>query len=383
MFRIYSSTLTDREGRGGVSSKGASLQSGKGELTLIRIGLSLYLALILMMSIFISPAATAASEPAYSLTISSDNPEPGSEITVTVKGENFEDVYAYEVNLEFDTSRLAFKSAKADQESGFSISPIVKGDKIQFAHTKVGQVSGDSGTLTLCTFTFEAIDSGQAQVALKNVKLVNSQLASSSQMSSASVLANVANFPEENGIYFKDILHHWAKDTILDAVKKGFVDGYPDHTFRPDNNISRAEFVTMLLRALHIQPGDNSNLSFADLSIIPEWSRPYVSEAVQAGIITGYEDQTFRPARPITRAELAVMIVKALGLKVDPNAQSAFADASDIPDWAVPYVATAADAGLIQGRDGHMFAPNDNATRAEAVKLIMSMLNYKGVQGAE
>ncbi|GGI46499.1 hypothetical protein GCM10008018_17400 [Paenibacillus marchantiophytorum] len=304
--------------------------------------------------------------------------DSGSEITVTVKGENLKDVYAYEVNLEFDNKRLIFKKAKAEQEGGFSISPIIKENKIQYAHTKLGKVPGDDGKITFCTFTFEPIDAGEAQIALKDVKLVNSQLASSVLSNSAKVSTLIDKLPTIKETNFKDIRNHWAKEAIFAAVKQGFVDGYSDQTFRPDEDVSRSEFVAMLIRALHIQPTDSSGLAFADLNSIPVWSRPFVSEAVKLGIVNGYADNSFRSGNSISRAELAVMIVKALGMKVDLNNPSTFADAGDLPDWAVPYVSAAAKARLIQGRGDNLFAPNDRATRAEAVNLILSMLKHKG-----
>ncbi|TXK83828.1 S-layer homology domain-containing protein [Paenibacillus sp. N3.4] len=343
-----------------------------------RTYLSFCFALVLFISFLTSHAVLAATGPTFTLSISDHNQKPGDEISVTVKGDNFNDVYAYEVNLEFDNKLLKLKGAKAEQESGFSISPIVKGNKIQFAHTKVGKVAGDSGKISLCTFTFEPIDSGEAQFGLKDVKLVNSQLASSTLANSAIVSAHVDKVLT-NEMNFKDILNHWAKEAILAAVKQGFVEGYPDQTFRPNNNVSRSEFVAMLIRALKIQPTGGSSLPFTDADQIPDWSKPFVSEAVKLGIVSGYEDNSFRSADPISRAELAVMIVKAFGLQVDWSAKASFADANDIPSWAVPHVAAAADAGFIQGRGNNLFAPNDKATRAEVVNLILSMLKHKGL----
>ncbi|MEK8129997.1 S-layer homology domain-containing protein [Paenibacillus filicis] len=343
-----------------------------------------YLTFCLTLVLLLSSWSTilAAGDPVFTLTM--NEPEkPGGEISVTVKGEQADDIYAYEVNVEFDSKRLKFKGAKAEQGSGFSISPIVKGNKVQFAHTKVGKVAGDSGNVTLCTLTFEPIESGEAPISLKDVKLVNSKLVASTQSNSSVVLALVDKVPAGKEVSFTDIQGHWAKDVIVESVKRGFVDGYPDQTFRPDYDVSRSEFVAMLIRAMKIQPAAGNSLSFADADSIPDWAGPFIGEAVKLGIVSGYEDNSFRSSNPITRSELAVMIAKAFGMKVDEGAQSAFADADDIPDWAVPYVTAAADASLIQGRGENLFAPNDKATRAEAVNLILSVLRSKSPQGAE
>ncbi|CAH0118390.1 hypothetical protein PAE9249_00877 [Paenibacillus sp. CECT 9249] len=173
-----------------------------------------------------------------------------------------------------------------------------------------------------------------------------------------------------------DIAAHWAKEAIEKAVRLGFVTGYEDGTFRPNAEVTRAEFAAMLARAMKWE-GDGASLSFADRDAIPAWAGTSVAGAVKAGMIQGYDDNTFRSARNVTRAEIAAMIVRALGLKVNPDAELTFADTDRVPAWAVPYVAAAAEAGLMQGRGNNQFAPGDNAARAEAVTLILAMLESK------
>lgn len=118
-------------------------------------------------------------------------------------------------------------------------------------------------------------------------------------------------------------------------------------------------------------------LSFADEAKIPDWAKPFVSEAVGAGVIKGYDDNTFRANNPITRAEMAVMIMRASGIKVNSENKSTFADANQIPAWALPSVTTAVEAGLIKGRGNNRFVPGDHTTRAEAVTLILALIDYE------
>lgn len=178
-----------------------------------------------------------------------------------------------------------------------------------------------------------------------------------------------------NKVNFSDITSHWAKSSIEEAVSLGFVSGYNDGTFRPNSQITRAEFTVMLSNALKLE-GDYA-LTFADAKSIPAWAKTYVGQAVQAGIISGYNDDTFRASQNITRAELAVMIQRATGITPDENARPSFKDNSSIPSWAVSSVATAVNNGLINGRGNNLFAPNDNATRAEAVTLILNLIHSK------
>jgi hypothetical protein len=98
---------------------------------------------------------------------------------------------------------------------------------------------------------------------------------------------------------------------------------------------------------------------------------------VQAGIVSGYEDASFRPDARITRAEMATMIAKALQVHLDTVAQTGFADDEDIPEWAKGAVDAIRKLGIVNGRDGNRFVPNDTATRAEAVVMLLRMLELQ------
>ncbi|OZQ70038.1 hypothetical protein CA596_24380 [Paenibacillus odorifer] len=170
---------------------------------------------------------------------------------------------------------------------------------------------------------------------------------------------------------------HWAAAAIEKAVAGGFVSGYPDNTFRPNQKVNRVEFITMLARALQLPDSGNTS-SFKDSAKIPAWAKSFVAQAVALQIISGYDDGTFRPTQELTRTELAVMVVRALGITVDPKATLTFNDAKDVPAWAVPYIAAAADAGIVNGIGQNRFAPNQVASRAEAVTIILNLLEKQG-----
>ncbi|MHA7963211.1 S-layer homology domain-containing protein [Paenibacillus sp. CAU 1782] len=171
---------------------------------------------------------------------------------------------------------------------------------------------------------------------------------------------------------FKDDKGHWAEENIKKAVADGLITGYDDNTFRPNKVVSRAEFVTILGRALSLEPVSNP-VAFKDMDKIPSWAQDHVAKAVQAGIINGYSDETFGPANALNRAEMITMIIRAAGIKPDANANVSFADANDIPAWAIPYVATASQMGLTNGVGGNRFAPLKSATRAEALTIILAL----------
>ncbi|NOU65544.1 hypothetical protein GC096_16035 [Paenibacillus sp. LMG 31461] len=177
-------------------------------------------------------------------------------------------------------------------------------------------------------------------------------------------------------VSFSDIAAHWAEASIKQAVSAGIVMGYLDNTFKPGRTVTRAEFAVMLMNALKPQ-GDGAALTFTDKEKIGSWAQKSIAQAVYAGIISGYEDGSFRPNAEITRAEMAAMIAKALGLTGGTTETPGFADDKDIPDWAKGAVATIKNLGIIEGKGATQFAPGDKMTRAEAVTVLLKMLEQK------
>ncbi|WP_213595553.1 chitobiase/beta-hexosaminidase C-terminal domain-containing protein [Paenibacillus woosongensis] len=179
--------------------------------------------------------------------------------------------------------------------------------------------------------------------------------------------------PNEPVIAFTDIAGHWAEDYIMRAVEKGFVSGYPDGTFEPNNPVTRAEFTVMLAGALKLE-GNGSELTFTDHDRIGGWAKQAVAQAVQAGIVDGYNDGSFRPNAQITRVEMAVMVARALQLELNANALPGFADDETIPGWAKGAVEAIRKLGIVDGRGGNRFVPNETASRAEAVVMLLRLM---------
>ncbi|MBU5442212.1 S-layer homology domain-containing protein [Paenibacillus sp. MSJ-34] len=160
------------------------------------------------------------------------------------------------------------------------------------------------------------------------------------------------------------------------AASQQIVSGYPDGTFKPDSPVTRAEFTVMLARTLKLD-GAGSAPALTDWSKIGAWAEQAVALAVQAGIVNGYEDGSFRPEAHITRAEMASMIARALGGLLDENATTGFADDEDIPKWSKGAVAAIRQLDIVIGRGAGRFVANDAATRAEAVAMLLRMLEYQ------
>lgn len=177
-------------------------------------------------------------------------------------------------------------------------------------------------------------------------------------------------------ISFSDIVNHWAENYIQHAATKGIVSGYPDGTFKPNHPVTRAEFTVMLIEALQLK-GTGAALTFTDTAQIGAWAKQSAARAVQSGIITGYADGSFRPDAQITRAEMAVMIARAMQLPMESGASTVFADDADIPHWARGAVEAIRKLGVVNGRGDNRFVPHDTATRAEATVMLLRLLEQQ------
>lgn len=162
-----------------------------------------------------------------------------------------------------------------------------------------------------------------------------------------------------------DIAGHWAEDVITQWENAGMISGYEDGTFRPNNSVTRAEFVIMMNNALGLT--ETGEVSFSDVQP-GNWFYNAVAVAVAAGYCSGYEDGTFKPSATITRAEAAVMIANAAGLTQDATGAAAFTDS--IPAWAQGSVGAVVNAGFMSGYPDGTFAANQSITRAEAVSSL-------------
>ena len=173
-------------------------------------------------------------------------------------------------------------------------------------------------------------------------------------------------FPGGTAAAFSDIEGHWAGTSLRNWLEAGLAGGYPDGTFRPNNPVTRAEFVTFLNQAfaLSAPPGETR---FTDVPVTA-WFYDVVSTAVEAGIVTGYPDGTFKPQNPITRQEAAVVLARLL----DPGEEdsSSFTDDDQIASWAANAVNLVAAAGIVGGYPDGSFRPGNPITRAETVIVL-------------
>ena len=172
---------------------------------------------------------------------------------------------------------------------------------------------------------------------------------------------------------FNDVeADYWAYDYIMELSGKGIINGYGDGTFRPESNITRAELTAVICRAMGpAEPDAPSAAVFADVRA-GEWYSPYIAWASGAGYVTGYPDGTFLPDENITREDICVILARTAKTQDAPAPD--FADSAEISDYAVFGVGLMRSMGIINGKENNRFDPKAPATRAEVCKMISKMI---------
>lgn len=172
-----------------------------------------------------------------------------------------------------------------------------------------------------------------------------------------------------------DIKGHWAEWPMGHLIEKNVLAGEGNNMYFPDRNVTRAEMATFLVRALKLSNALKAK-SFSDVKD-GEWYTDPIAIASSYGLINGYDDGSFKPNQRINRAEMASMLVGGLrlaGVDVSKNAPLNFKDAGKIPNWAKAAIEVVYAYELMGGRPGFVFAPVDNATRAEASAVIYNLM---------
>lgn len=168
---------------------------------------------------------------------------------------------------------------------------------------------------------------------------------------------------------FSDTKGHWAETAIEQAAASGYIKGYPDGTFRPNQGVTRAEFIAILNGAFNVPKSASTALSFKDVST-GDWFAEAVRAAVAAGYVSGYPDGTFRPNQSVNRQEAAAFLARLLNLK--GSATLKFGDIAQIDEWARPAVAALVEKGVLSGYPDGTFRPKRTITRAEAAVMVNS-----------
>jgi hypothetical protein len=179
---------------------------------------------------------------------------------------------------------------------------------------------------------------------------------------------------------FTDTTGHWASTYISKAVSYGFVKGYLDGSFKPDNPVTRAEFCTMLNGALGVT--NTTSINFSDVPS-SEWYYTNVRKAVATGYTSGYLDNTFKPNGKITRQEAAVMISKIIPPYQGSASLASLGDNANIADWARAAATKVYAAGYIKGDTNNLYRPTASLSRAEAAAILTRLIEGETIVTAD
>ncbi|MFZ4453162.1 choice-of-anchor I family protein [Salibacterium aidingense] len=201
-------------------------------------------------------------------------------------------------------------------------------------------------------------------------------LAATHEMSGTIAVYELSEKTGENGSVFQDIDEdYWAYPHIKELQENGIVTGRADGTFAPSEEVTRAQFAVMLSRALDLEQDSDRDGVFED---VPEWAADEVKAVYEAGIATGKTNGRFFPQDPITREQMAAMLVRAYEYQTGETAEAAeisYNDRDSISSYAHDSVEKAAGLEWMTGTGDGMFQPKEASTRAQAAKVI-SMLKH-------
>ncbi|NSW81715.1 MAG: S8 family serine peptidase [Syntrophothermus sp.] len=178
---------------------------------------------------------------------------------------------------------------------------------------------------------------------------------------------------------FADISGKPDNESIARLAESSVVAGYPDGTYRPNKPITRLEFLLILVRAGGGRERSAVAKEFLDQKEVPAWARQDLAEAVRRGLVAGYPDGTLRPNQPVTRAEMAAMLVRAFGAGF--GGKPPYTDLKRTPSWARPAVVQAWSRGLLDGLRTllyRQFYPYRHVTRFEAALCVARGFGIKG-----
>ena len=166
---------------------------------------------------------------------------------------------------------------------------------------------------------------------------------------------------------------HWFYNDVLYVYENGLMNGVSDTEFAPNETLTRAMVVTILSRMSGEEIAEATESAFSDVAT-GMWYSNAIAWAASKNIVNGFEDGTFQPDAPVTRAQLVTILYRYAqykGMDVSTLSDLAqFTDAADVPAYALEAMQWAVGSGLIQGSNNAL-TPQANASRAQIATILM------------
>lgn len=281
----------------------------------------------------------------------------------------------YEFNMNEDTATLSVVNSgvKKTLKSDIKVSPLRVNEKNEFSYQikeengRVRMIIWQDGKQVLNTVLDESRTDGYFGIWSEN----------------QGILVHGAKLVEETDTTyeltsFDDVSkNRWSAQAITKLAEKGIVSGTTEKTFEPTRNITRDEFLTLLVKGFDIGLETDIQNSFADVKA-GLWNEPYITKAVELGIVKGVSETEFGVGKEITRQDMAVMadnMLKALTLVPDTvSVPVEFSDGEGVAGYAKEAVKLLSEKGILNGNEKGEFMPLAYATREQAAKVIYDLL---------
>ncbi|EHS58008.1 S-layer domain protein [Paenibacillus sp. Aloe-11] len=291
----------------------------------------------------------------------------GTTSPITVTGLSNGTTYTFTVKAENGAGSSA---ASAVSKEVTPTAPSRKRDKSVTDTSSASSTSTISSTQTTLPAPASNPEPAQPTVDVFKSSIVN--VASSVK----AIESKIAEAKQANvKIELADIKGHWAEKAIDTFVKLQIIKGYGDGQFKPNGDITRAEFAMLISRAFDISGGADHSAAMSDIS--SHWAKEAIEKLASAGVLGGYGDGTFKPNQTISREEMAIILSRIVNLDgVDKeDSKGNFPDISIASPYATNAIKDVAEAGIINGKSNGAFDPHGNATRAEALTIVLNALN--------
>ncbi|HEY9872573.1 MAG TPA: DUF1565 domain-containing protein [Candidatus Obscuribacterales bacterium] len=329
---------------------------------------------------------TGTAAPLIENNIFTKNNGNGITIGRTSKGEIRNNLFqdtGYAIAIGDKASPLVTKNRIIQNRSGVVVSseaaPVLRNNFIE-NNTEDGVVIISNGQPDLGTKETSGQNRirGNTRYDVNNSTKSNIVLAYGNDIDQQRIRGNVEFAGAQLAKYIKDIQGHWAQAYIEALSAKGIIAGFNDGTFRPSEPVTRAQFAAIINKAFTPVPS-RSAVNFADVSS-KSWAYQPIQAAYRGGFVSGYPENKFLPEQAIPRVQVLVSLASGLKLQSDnTSVLSVYTDASAIPNYARTAVAGATTKQLVLNYPmPNQLNPNRNATRAEVAAFVYQALVNAG-----